>query len=157
MSGEPTLTTPELRLVEQYLWVCDYMGRCAMAIRDGNWHYLWDKAGDLSSAAKKLEQEAGLIHKGESKVRENAVLAGVRWFGRIDRVARLLHPLKLKLDKNEVGSIVLAAGGSATMSDEALGFLSASAARVAERTDVDPETCLRVLAALVSYEVRDDG
>ena len=157
MSDTPELTTPEERLVERYLWVCDYMGRCALAIKDGNWHYLWDKAGELSGAAKRLEEEAQRVHKGESRVRDNAVLAGVRWFGRNDRVARLLHPFRRKLKTQEVGSIVMAVGGSPNMSDKALGDLTAAAFRVAERTDVDQETCLRVLAALVSYEVRDDG
>lgn len=157
MSGSVELTTPEERLVERYLWVCDFLGRCAMAVRDGNWHYLQDKAGELAGAAKKLEQEAGRVHKGELRVREDAVRAGIRWFGRHDRVARLLHPLTLELKPTEVGSIVMSLGGSPTMSDAQLGYLAEAAARVSAATDVAPDVCVRVLAALISYEVRDDG
>jgi hypothetical protein len=42
------LTTPETRLVEQYVSVLDYVSRCAQAIDHGDWFYLHDKADALA-------------------------------------------------------------------------------------------------------------
>src|SRR6266536_3563694 len=44
-------TDPEIRLVEQYVRVLDFVSRCAQAIDTGNWHYLWAKTAQLEDAA----------------------------------------------------------------------------------------------------------
>jgi len=45
------LTSMETRLAERYVSVLDFVSRCALAVDEGNWHYLWDKAGQLAHAA----------------------------------------------------------------------------------------------------------
>jgi hypothetical protein len=152
------LTTSEERLVERYLWVCDYMGRVAQAIDGGNWHYLQDKAAEMERRVTALHEEALRVFRKESTVRPGHVLAGVRWFGRMGRVARLLHPLRLKPDLNEVRSIAMQVAGASgvTMSDEQLGRLAEATARIAQRTDVEPDVCVRVLVTLAAFVVRDD-
>ena len=52
------LTPTELRLVEHYVWVLDYVSRCALGIKRGDWFYLYDKAGELATAAQRLSQLA---------------------------------------------------------------------------------------------------
>jgi hypothetical protein len=69
------LTTTEVRLVEQYVSVLDYLSRCAQAIDHGDWFYLHDKAGHAPG-----------------RPRVQAVRAAVAWFGCHYRAARLLHP-----------------------------------------------------------------
>src|SRR5262249_1873042 len=71
-----SLTTDEERLVERYLSVLDFIGRCVQAVDEGHWHYLWDKAGQLSGAASRLEEELA-ESRGKPRVRVEAVLAGV--------------------------------------------------------------------------------
>jgi hypothetical protein len=39
--------------------VLDFVSRCAQALDEGNWHYLWNKAGQLAHAAEQLDQVAG--------------------------------------------------------------------------------------------------
>ena len=52
------LTTTEVRLVEQYVSVLDYVSRCAQAIDRGDWFYLYDKAGTLADEAERLAEIA---------------------------------------------------------------------------------------------------
>ena len=93
------LTTPETRLVEQYVSVLDYISRCAQAIDHGDWFYLrdWfylhDKAGHLADQAQRLSAIARQAYDAPRRPRKEAVRAAVAWFGRHYRAARLLHPL----------------------------------------------------------------
>jgi hypothetical protein len=90
------LTPTEVRLVEQYVSVLDYVSRCAQAIDGGDWFYLYDKAGQLEGAAGRLAEIAGEtwqeIRAGKPRPRTEAIRAAVAWFGRHYRAARLLHP-----------------------------------------------------------------
>ena len=90
------LTDAEVRLAEQYMSVLDFVSRCAQAIDAGNWHYLYDKAGQLEDAAGRLAKITGEtwqeIRAGKPPPRTEAVRAAVAWFGRHYRAARLLHP-----------------------------------------------------------------
>ena len=153
------LTPPESRIQEEYVWLLDQVGRCAQGMDEGNWHYLSEKAGYLSRAAAEVARLAAQIVKTTPRPRANYILAAVKWYGRLHRAGRLLHPMKLKLDLNEVGNIVLAVAGSPALAldDARMTALQNAAERVARRTDVDPATCVRVLASLITYEVRDDG
>jgi len=152
----PRLTAAEERLVERYLWVLDFVSRCAQAVDEGNWYYLMDKAGQLTGAASRLEEELG-ASRGRPKVRAEAVLAAVRFHGRHYRASRLLHPVQVELTVEEVGSILLAVAGSAGVpADEAvLEALRRDSQGIAERTDLPPAAVARVLSALASWEVRD--
>jgi hypothetical protein len=89
------LTPTELRLVEQYVWVLDYVSRCAQGIAHGDWFYLADKAGDLASAAQRLSQLASEAYQAATQgqaPRPQVVRAAVAWQGRHYRAGRLLHP-----------------------------------------------------------------
>jgi hypothetical protein len=85
------LTQDEVRLVEAYVSVLDFMSRCAHAIDDGNTHYLWEKAGQLARAAGWLEKVLAQS-RGKPRVRPEEVLSAVRHHSRHYRACRLLHP-----------------------------------------------------------------
>jgi hypothetical protein len=89
------LTPTEVRLVEQYVSVLDYLSRCAQAINHGDWFYLYDKAGDLATAAQRLSQIAHQAYQASTQSygpRAEVVRAAVAWQGRHYRAGRLLHP-----------------------------------------------------------------
>jgi hypothetical protein len=154
--AEPQLTGGETRLVERYLGVCDFLGRCAHAIDEGHWHYLQDKAEQLEGAGHRFAEEALAAYRSR-RLRHPAVLAGVRWWGRHYRVARLLHPIRVRLTAPEAGSILLSVAGAdaLAMSEARQAEIIDAAVAVARMTDVEPSVVLRVLAALRSFEVRD--
>jgi hypothetical protein len=90
------LTTSEVRLVEQYVSVLDYLSRCAQAIDGGDWYYLADKTNSLAFQAERL---AAITAEVEQTGRRNghwprpeAIRAAVAHHGRHYRAARLLHP-----------------------------------------------------------------
>jgi hypothetical protein len=93
MSG---LTTTEVRLVEQYVSVPDYVSRCPQAIEGGDWYYLADKAASLVFQAERLAKVTGeveqAVRQGRRRPRAATVRAAVAWHGRHYRAARLLHP-----------------------------------------------------------------
>ncbi len=90
------LTSMEIRLAERYVSVLDFVSRCALAVDEGNWHYLWDKAGQLAHAAEQLDQVAEenwkQVRDGGTRPRKDAVAAAVAHHGRHYRAGRLLHP-----------------------------------------------------------------
>jgi hypothetical protein len=86
------LTTTEVRLVEQYVSVLDYVSRCAQAIDHDDWFYLYDKAGTLADQAERLAEVAREAYDARRPHKE-ALRTAVAWFGRHYRAARLLHPL----------------------------------------------------------------
>jgi hypothetical protein len=93
MSG---LTTTEVRLVEQYVSVLDYVSRCAQAIDSDDWFYLYDKSSELAVRTQRLaELTAELwrtIDRQRLMPRRGAIAAAVSWHGRHSRAGRLLHP-----------------------------------------------------------------
>jgi hypothetical protein len=89
------LTATEMRLVEQYAWVLDYLSRCALGMDRGDWFYLYDKAGELATAAQQLSQLAHEAYQASTQghgPRPQVVAAAVAWHGRHYRAGRLLHP-----------------------------------------------------------------
>ena len=90
------LTSIEIRLAEQYVRVLDFVSRCAQAVDEGNWHYLWDKAHQLEDAAGGLravaEENWQQVRDGGTRPRRDAVAAAVAHWGRFYRAGRLLHP-----------------------------------------------------------------
>jgi hypothetical protein len=94
------LTTTEVRLVEQYVSVLDYLSRCAQAIDHGDWYYLADKAGSLAYQAEQLAAITGEVEQtGRQRgrwPRPQAIRAAVAHHGRHYRAARLLHPIQPK-------------------------------------------------------------
>jgi hypothetical protein len=86
------VTPIEVRLVEQYVSVLDYLSRCAQAIDHGDWFYLYEKAGTLAEKAERLAELAREAYDAPRRPRKQAVRAAVAWFGRHYRAARLLHP-----------------------------------------------------------------
>jgi cell wall-associated NlpC family hydrolase len=48
------LTSNELRLVEEYVWVLDFVSRCALGVDRADRFYLYDKASELQRAAGQL-------------------------------------------------------------------------------------------------------
>jgi hypothetical protein len=90
------LTSIETRLAERYVSVLDFVSRCALAVDEGNWHYLWDKADQLTDAAGRLravaEENWQQVAAGGTRPRTAAVTAAVAYWGRHYRAGRLLHP-----------------------------------------------------------------
>jgi hypothetical protein len=90
------LTNTEVRLAEQYVWVLDFVSRCAQAINHGDWFYLYDKASHLEDAAGRLARIAGEtwqeISAGKPLPHKQAMRAAVAWLGRHYRAGWLLHP-----------------------------------------------------------------
>jgi hypothetical protein len=88
-------TDAEIRLVERYVRVLDFLSRCAQAIDHGDWFYLYDKTGQLNDAASGLARVAGetweQISAGQPP-RTEVVRAEVAHHGRHYRAGRLLHP-----------------------------------------------------------------
>jgi hypothetical protein len=150
----PRLTTDEERLVERYIWVLDFVSRCALAADEANWHYLMDKAGQLDGAASRLEEELARTG-GQPKVRAAAVLAGVRYHGRHYRAGRLLHPARVELTVSEVGSMMLAVADEYVTDESVLEQVRQDALTIAERTDVRPDQVARVLCALAAWHLRE--
>jgi hypothetical protein len=89
------MTPTELRLVEQYVWTLDFVSRCALGVERGDWFYLYDKAGELATAAQRLSQIAHEACQASTQghgPRPEVVGAAVAWQGRHYRAGRLLHP-----------------------------------------------------------------
>jgi hypothetical protein len=93
------MTTPtdaEIRLVEQYVRVLDFLSRCAQAIDHGDWFYLYDKTGQLNDATSGLARVAGQtweqVTAGQPRPRTEVVRAAVAHHGRHYRAGRMLHP-----------------------------------------------------------------
>ena len=67
-----------------------------LAVDEGNWHYLWDKAHQLEDAAGRLraiaEENWTQVRDGGTRPRKDAVAAAVAHYGRHYRAGRLLHP-----------------------------------------------------------------
>jgi hypothetical protein len=93
--AQPRLTDPEQRLVEQYVWVLDFMSRCALGTDRGDWFYLSDKADQLAAAAQRLSEVAREVYEAASqrrRPRPEVIRAAVAHYGRHYRAGRLLHP-----------------------------------------------------------------
>ena len=91
------LTPSELRLVEEYVGVLDFVSRCALGVDRADWFYLYDKAGELQRAAGRLAEVAHQAYQARIQgqgPRLTAVHAAVAWHGRHYRAGRLLHPTK---------------------------------------------------------------
>jgi hypothetical protein len=87
------LTTTEVRLVEQYVSVLDYVSRCAQAIEGDDWFYLYDKSAELAQRLAELAAELWrTIDRQRQLPRRGAIAAAVAWHGRHSRAGRLLHP-----------------------------------------------------------------
>jgi hypothetical protein len=89
------LTSSELRLVEHYVWVLDYVSRCALGVERADWFYLYDKASELQRAAGRLAEVAHQAYQAATEghgPRPDAIRAAVAWQGRHYRAGRLLHP-----------------------------------------------------------------
>jgi hypothetical protein len=90
------LTTSEVRLVEQYVSVLDYVSRCAQAVESDDWFYLYDKSAELAVRAERLAEVAGefwrSIERQRRLPRRGAIAAAVAWQGRHYRAGRLPHP-----------------------------------------------------------------
>jgi hypothetical protein len=89
------MTPAELRLVEEYVWTLDYVSRCALGVERGDWFYLADKAGELTTAAQRLREVAHQAYQASTQghgPRPQVVRAAVAHQGRHYRAGRLLHP-----------------------------------------------------------------
>jgi hypothetical protein len=90
------LTATEVRLVEPYVSVLDYLSRCAQAIDGGDWYYLADKAASLALQAERLAAVTAEVEQTGRRTgrwpRPQAIRAAVAHHGRHERAARLLHP-----------------------------------------------------------------
>lgn len=93
----PKLRGMEQRLAEDMTSVLDFVSRLQDAIDAGDWHYLFDKAGQLARAADQLKVAAGYeIDERQLKpsqaARPAAIAAAVRSYARHYRAGRLLYP-----------------------------------------------------------------
>lgn len=88
----PDQTADELRIAERYLWVLDYVSRCADAVRHGDWSELDDAAQDLARRAGQLAEAAHELHDPATAPRAHVVLTIAAEHNRASQVALLLHP-----------------------------------------------------------------
>jgi hypothetical protein len=92
-----TPTDAEIRLVQQYVRVLDFVSRCAQAIDGGDWFYLHDKVHQLTDAADGLaritHQTREQVSAGRPRPRPEVVRAEIAHHGRHYRAGRLLHPI----------------------------------------------------------------
>jgi ABC-type transporter Mla subunit MlaD len=88
----PAQTADELRIAERYLWVLDYVSRCADAVRHGDWSELDDAAQDLARRAAQLAEAARELHDPATAPRAHVLLTIAAEHNRDSQVARLLHP-----------------------------------------------------------------
>jgi hypothetical protein len=90
------LTTSEVRLVEQYVGVLDYVSRCAQAVEREDWFYLYDKTAELAVRAERLAETAAdlwrTIDTQRRRPPRGAIAAAVTRHGSHYRAGRLLHP-----------------------------------------------------------------
>jgi hypothetical protein len=90
------LTTTDVRLVDQYVSVLDYLSRCAQAIDTDDWYYLADKAAGLAFQAERLAAITAEVEQTDRRSgrwpRPEAIRAAVAHHGRHYRAGRLLHP-----------------------------------------------------------------
>jgi hypothetical protein len=96
VTAPTTPTDAEIRLVEQYVRLLDFISRCAQAIDGGDWCYLYSKTAQLQNAADGLTRVATQtwqeIDAGRPRPRPEVVRAEVAYYGRHYRAGRLLHP-----------------------------------------------------------------
>ena len=89
------LTDTQMRLVERYVSVLDYLSRCAQAVDTDDWFYLLDKARQLEYAAEQLTDVAqqlwNAVQQGQRPPR-GLIGAEVAVHARHYRAGRLLHP-----------------------------------------------------------------
>jgi hypothetical protein len=87
------LTSDELRLVEEYLWVLDFVSRCTLGVDRADWFYLYDKASELQRATGQLAEVAQQAYQASTQdPRPEAIRDAVVYHGRHYRAGRLLHP-----------------------------------------------------------------
>jgi hypothetical protein len=89
------MTSTELRLVEEYVWTLDFVSRCALGVDRGDWFYLFDKAGELATAAQRLREIAHEAYQAYTEgrgPRPEVIRTAVAHHGRHYRAGRLLHP-----------------------------------------------------------------
>lgn len=93
----PKLRGMEQRLAEDMTAVLDYVSRVKQALDAGEWHYLFDKAGQLARAADELKIAAGYEIderqlRPSTAARPEAITAAVQRDARHYTAGRLLYP-----------------------------------------------------------------
>ena len=92
MTTPTSPTDAEIRLVEQYVRVLDFVSRCAQAIDHGDWFYLYDKAAQLQDAtsglARVTRQTREQVSAGGPRPRTELVRTAVAYHGRHYRAGR---------------------------------------------------------------------
>jgi hypothetical protein len=92
----PKLRGMEQRLAEDMTSVLDFVSRVQDALDAGNWHYLFDKAGQLARAAGNLQNAARYEIderqlKPSTAARPAAITAAVQSYSQHYRAGRLLY------------------------------------------------------------------
>jgi hypothetical protein len=97
------LTSPELRIAEAYAYVLDYVSRLALAVDNGDWFYLADKAAEMEYRLQQLRDAAIDGHKATPEPRGAAVRAWVADRSRRAgfRAGELLHPVEALAGEGE--------------------------------------------------------
>jgi hypothetical protein len=90
------LTSPERRITEAYAYVLDYVSRLALAVDNGDWFYLADKAAEMEYRVQQLRDAAIDGHKATPEPDAAAVRAWVaeRSLRAGFRAGELLHPIQ---------------------------------------------------------------
>jgi hypothetical protein len=88
----PDQTPDELRIAERYLWVLDFVSRCADAVRQGDWEELNDVAQSLARRAEQLAGAARELQDKTADPRAHVVVGIVAKHNGDSEAAGLLHP-----------------------------------------------------------------
>jgi hypothetical protein len=94
----------ELRIAEDMTSVLDFVSRVKQGVDEGNWHYVFDKAGELARAAQRLKDAAEYEIDRKPKdppARPKAIVATVTRDARHYVAGRALYPAPVSADQEK--------------------------------------------------------
>lgn len=94
----------ELRIAEDMTAILDYVSRVKQGVDDGEWHYVFDKAGELARAAQRLQNAAEYEIDRKPRdpaARPKAIVATVTREARHYVAGRALYPAPVSAEQEQ--------------------------------------------------------
>lgn len=102
----------ELRIAEDMTAILDYLSRVKQGVDGGEWHYVFDKAGELARAAQRLQAAAEYEIDRKPKdpaARPKAIVATVTRGARHYAAGRALYPAPVSAEQKQRKAHIAAA------------------------------------------------